>query len=43
LQLESLSLVDLLQPVSFVYNGSEQARYGFIAEDTARVGAHLAT
>jgi len=28
--------VDLLQPVSFVYNGSEQVRYGFIAEDTAR-------
>ena len=43
LQLDSLSLVDLLQPVSFVYNGSEQVRYGFIAEDTANVDAHLAT
>src|SRR5688572_2751234 len=35
--------VDLLQPVSFVYNGSAQVRYGFIAEDTATVDARLAT
>ena len=41
--MDSLSLVDLLKPVSFVYNGSEQVRYGFIAEDTAAVDAHLAT
>jgi hypothetical protein len=43
LQLDSLSLVELMQPVSFVYNGSEQVRYGFIAEDTASVDVHLAT
>jgi hypothetical protein len=43
LELDSLSLIELLQPVSFVYNGSEQVRYGFIAEDTAAVDAHLAT
>jgi hypothetical protein len=44
LELDSLSLVELMQPVSFVYNqGDGRTRYGFIAEDTASVGAHLAT
>jgi hypothetical protein len=43
LELDSLSLVELMQPVSFVYNGSEQVRYGFIAEDTASVDPRLAT
>jgi hypothetical protein len=38
-----LDLVKRLEPVSFVYNGSEQVRYGFIAEDAANVDAHLAT
>jgi hypothetical protein len=44
LDLSSLSLVDLLQPVSFVYTeGDGRTRYGFIAEDTAAVDTHLAT
>jgi hypothetical protein len=44
LGLDSLSLVELLQPVSFVYNqGDGRTRYGFIAEDTAAVDEHLAT
>jgi hypothetical protein len=41
---DSLSLVDQLQPVSFIYNeGDGRTRYGFIAEDTATVDAHLTT
>ena len=44
LDLNSLSLIDALQPVSFVYNqGDGRTRYGFIAEDTAAVDGHLAT
>ena len=36
--------MDALQPVSFVYNqATSRVRYGFIAEDTAAVDAHLAT
>jgi hypothetical protein len=42
--LNSLSLVELMQPVSFVYKqGDGRVRYGFIAEDTAAIDAHLAT
>jgi hypothetical protein len=36
--------VNRLEPVSFVYNqGDGRVRYGFIAEDTAAIDAHLAT
>jgi hypothetical protein len=44
LSLDGLRIIDALQPVSFVYNeGDGRTRYGFIAEDTAAVDAHLAT
>jgi len=44
LVVDALSQVLALQPVSFVYNeGDGRTRYGFIAEDTASVDAHLAT
>lgn len=44
LSLDDLRIVQALQPVSFVYNqGDDRTRYGFIAEDTAAVDAHLAT
>jgi endosialidase-like protein len=44
LSLNDLGIIDALQPVSFVYNqGDGRVRYGFIAEDTANVDAHLAT
>ena len=44
LSLDGLRIIDTLQPVSFVYNqGDGRTRYGFIAEDTAAVDAHLAT
>ncbi len=45
LNLDALTLVNSLQPVSFVYNNdaSSTVRYGFIAEDTAAVDTHLAT
>jgi hypothetical protein len=45
LNLDALTLVKSLQPVSFIYNNdaSSTVRYGFIAEDTASVDAHLAT
>jgi hypothetical protein len=44
LSLDDLDVVSRLEPVSFVYNqGDGRVRYGFIAEDTASVDAHLAT
>ena len=44
LSLDGLRIIDALQSVSFVYNqGDGRTRYGFIAEDTAAVDAHLAT
>lgn len=44
LSLDGLSIVDALDPVSFVYNeGDGRTRYGFIAEDTAAVDPHLTT
>jgi hypothetical protein len=44
LSLDDLDVVKRLEPVSFVYNeGDGRTRYGFIAEDTAAVDAHLAT
>lgn len=45
LDLDALSLIDLLQPVSFVYNNdaSSTVRYGFIAEDAATADSHFAT
>jgi hypothetical protein len=45
LNLDALAKVIALQPVSFIYNNdaSSTVRYGFIAEDTAVVDAHLAT
>ena len=44
LNLDSLSLVTQLNPVSFVYNeGDGRTRFGFIAEDTAAIDPHLAT
>lgn len=44
LVVDALSQVLALQPVSFVYNeGDGRTRYGFIAEDTATVDAHLTT
>src|SRR3989344_5990505 len=44
LSLDGLTVVDRLQPVSFVYNqGDGRTRYGFIAEDTAAVDPRLAT
>ena len=44
LVVDAIEQVLALQPVSFVYNdGDGRTRYGFIAEDTATVDAHLAT
>ena len=44
LVVDAIEQVLALQPVSFVYNdGDGRTRYGFIAEDTAAVDAHLAT
>jgi Chaperone of endosialidase len=45
LTLSGTSTVAALVPVSFVYNNdaSSTVRYGFIAEDTAAVDAHLGT
>lgn len=43
LSVDALSIVNSLQPVSFVYNGTDRTRYGFIAEDTASIDAILAT
>ncbi len=44
MSLDALEQVLALQPVSFIYNdGDGRTRYGFIAEDTANVDAHLAT
>jgi hypothetical protein len=44
LVVDALEQVLALEPVSFVYNeGNGRTRYGFIAEDTANVDAHLAT
>jgi hypothetical protein len=44
LSIDGLRIIDALQPVSFIYNeGDGRTRYGFIAEDTAAVDAHLAT
>ena len=35
------SLVNSLKPVSFVYNGQEQRRYGLIAEQVEKVAPQL--
>lgn len=45
LNLDALTLVNKLQPVSFIYNNdaSSTVRYGFIAEDAAAVDTHFAT
>ena len=44
LDLNGISLVNQLQPSSFVYNqGDGRTRYGFIAEDTALIDDRLAT
>lgn len=45
LNLDALTMVKALQPVSFIYNNdaSSTLRYGFIAEDTAAVDSHLGT
>jgi hypothetical protein len=43
LSVNALDIVNALQPSSFVYNGTERTRYGFIAEDTASIDAILAT
>ncbi|PIR86066.1 hypothetical protein COU14_01055 [Candidatus Kaiserbacteria bacterium CG10_big_fil_rev_8_21_14_0_10_44_10] len=43
LELDAISILNDLEPVSFIYNGTERVRYGFIAEDTASVEAMLAT
>jgi Chaperone of endosialidase len=45
LALSGTSIVAALTPVSFIYNNdaSSTVRYGFIAEDTAAVDAHLGT
>ena len=45
LDLAALTIVQSLQPVSFIYNNdaSSTVRYGFIAEDAAAVDQHLTT
>ncbi len=44
LSTSSLSTLNLLTPVSFIYNqGDNRTRYGFIAEDVSQIDTHLAT
>ena len=44
ISLDGLSLINQLQPSSFIYNqGDGRLRYGFMAEDTALVDDRLAT
>ena len=42
LALSGLDAISQLQPVSFIYNGATDTRYGLIAEDAAAVDSHLA-
>ena len=44
LSVNALSLVEDLQPATFVYKeGDQRVRYGFIAEDTEEIDEHLVT
>ncbi len=44
LNLNALSVIEDLDPASFIYNdGDQRVRYGFIAEDTMEVDEHLVT
>ena len=44
LSLDATSVINGLDPVSFIYNsGDQRTRYGFIAEDTMAIDAHLVT
>lgn len=42
LSLDALSTLEQFKPSSFIYNGSTQTRYGFIAEDIAALDPNLA-
>lgn len=44
LDVDALSIINQLQPSTFVYNdGDQRVRYGFMAEDTRDVDEHLVT
>lgn len=43
LTLDAINILNTLEPVSFIYNGTDRVRYGFIAENTASVDDILAT
>lgn len=43
LTLDAINILNELEPVSFIYNGTDRVRYGFIAENTASVDEILAT
>lgn len=43
LTLDAINILNELEPVSFIYNGTDRVRYGFIAENTASVDDILAT
>lgn len=43
LTLDAINVLNELEPVSFIYNGTDRVRYGFIAENTASVDDILAT
>lgn len=43
LTLDAINILNELEPVSFIYNGTDRVRYGFIAERTASVDDILAT
>ncbi|PIR87575.1 MAG: hypothetical protein COU10_03955 [Candidatus Harrisonbacteria bacterium CG10_big_fil_rev_8_21_14_0_10_45_28] len=43
LSLDAVDILNALEPVSFIYNGTDRVRYGFIAETTASIDEMLAT